>query len=54
MYMPAMVSSGSSVKILYPRESYDSWENVEGSVKTVYQSTTYIVVDAPASFCCHI
>jgi hypothetical protein len=24
MYMPVVVSSGSSVRILYPRESYDS------------------------------
>jgi hypothetical protein len=38
MYMPAMVSSGSSVRILYPRESYDSWPDLEGSVRTVCQS----------------
>jgi hypothetical protein len=25
MYMLALVSSGSSVRILYPRESFDSW-----------------------------
>jgi hypothetical protein len=27
MYMPVVVSSGSSIRILYPRESYDSWED---------------------------
>jgi hypothetical protein len=53
MYMPVVVSSGSSVRILYPRESYDSWADPEGPVRTVCQSTTD-VVDAPASFCCHI
>jgi hypothetical protein len=40
MYMPAVVSSGSSVRILYPRESYDSWEDPEGPVRTVCQSTS--------------
>jgi hypothetical protein len=30
MYMPTVVSSGSSVRILYPRESYDSWVDPEG------------------------
>jgi hypothetical protein len=25
MYMPAVVNSGSPIRILYPRESYDSW-----------------------------
>ena len=54
MYMPVVVSSGSSVRILYPRESYDSWEDIEGPVRTVCQSTTDVVVDATASFCCHI
>jgi hypothetical protein len=54
MYMPAVVNSGSSVRILYPRESYDSWEDPEDPVRTIYQSTTYVVVDAPASFYCHI
>jgi hypothetical protein len=39
MYMPTVVSSGSSVGILYPRESYDSWEDLEGPVRAVYQST---------------
>jgi hypothetical protein len=41
MYMPTVVSSGSSVRILYPRESYDSWEDPEGLVRTVCQSTTW-------------
>jgi hypothetical protein len=41
MYMPVVVSSGSSVRILYPRESYDSWEDLEGPVRTVCQSTTW-------------
>jgi hypothetical protein len=27
MYMLDLVSSGSSVRILYPREYFDSWEN---------------------------
>ena len=54
MYMPTMVSSGSSVRILYPRESYDYWANPEGPIRTVCQSTTNVVVDAPASFCCHM
>jgi hypothetical protein len=30
MYMLSLVSSGSSVRILYPRESYDSWEDPLG------------------------
>ena len=54
MYMLALVSSGSSVRILYPSKFYDSWADLEGSVRTVCQSTTDVVVDAPASFCCHI
>jgi hypothetical protein len=41
MYMPAVVSSGSSVMILYPRESYDSWADPEGPVRMVCQSTTW-------------
>jgi hypothetical protein len=41
MYMPAVVSSGSSVRILYPRESFDSWADPEGPVRTVCQSTTW-------------
>jgi hypothetical protein len=44
MYMPTMVSSGSSVRILYPRESYDSWADPEGPVRMVYQSTTWYLV----------
>jgi hypothetical protein len=39
MHMPAVVSSCSSVRILYPRESYDSWVDLEGSVRTICQST---------------
>jgi hypothetical protein len=54
MYMPIVVISGSSVRILYPRESYDSWADPEGPVRTVFQSTTNVVVDALALFCCHI
>jgi hypothetical protein len=46
MYMPAVVSSGSSIKILYPRESYDSWADPEGLVRTVCQSTTDVVAEA--------
>jgi hypothetical protein len=41
MYMPAVVSSGSSVRILHPRESFDSWVDLEGPVRTVCQSTTW-------------
>jgi hypothetical protein len=41
MYIIVMVSSGSSVRILYPRESYDSWEHPKGSVRKVNQSTTW-------------
>jgi hypothetical protein len=44
IYMPTVVSSGSSVKILYPRESFDSWEDPEGPVRIVYQSTTLYLV----------
>jgi hypothetical protein len=54
MCIPAVVSSGSLVRILYHRESYDSWENPKGPIRTVCQSTINVVVDAPASFCCHI
>jgi hypothetical protein len=54
MYMPVVVNSGSSVRILYPKESYDSWEDPKGPVRTVCQSTTNVGVDAPASLCCHI
>jgi hypothetical protein len=41
MYMPFVVSSGTSVRILYSRESYDSWEDTEGPVRTVCQSTMW-------------
>jgi hypothetical protein len=41
MYMPTVVSSGSFVRILYPRESYDAWVDLEGLVRTVYQSTAW-------------
>jgi hypothetical protein len=53
MYMPAVVNGGSSVRILYPRESYDSWADLEGLVRTVCQSTID-VAEAPVSFCCHM
>jgi hypothetical protein len=35
-------------------DSYDSWVDLEGVVRTVCQSTTNDVVDTLASFCCHI
>jgi hypothetical protein len=41
MYMLDVVSSGSSVRILYPREYYDFWADPEGLVRTVCQSTTW-------------
>jgi hypothetical protein len=41
MYMPAMVNSGISIMIFYPREYFDSWEDLEGSVRMVCQSTTW-------------
>jgi hypothetical protein len=41
MYMLVVVNSGIPVKILYPKESYDSWEDPEGMVRMVYQSTTW-------------
>jgi hypothetical protein len=34
MYMLVVVSSGSFVRILYPRESYDSLADPEGPVRT--------------------
>ena len=52
--MPVVVSSGSSVRILYPRESYDSWADPKVTVRKVCQSTTNVVVDTLASFCCHM
>jgi hypothetical protein len=44
MYMPVVVSSGSFVRILYPGESFDSWEALEGPVRMIYQSTTWYLV----------
>jgi hypothetical protein len=41
MYMTVVVSSGSSIRILYPRESFDSWADPEGQVRTVFQSTMW-------------
>jgi hypothetical protein len=35
-------------------ESYDSWIDLEGPVMMVCQSTTNVVVDTHASFCCHM
>jgi hypothetical protein len=44
MYMPDVVNSGSSVRILYPRESYDSLADLEGLVRMFCQSTTWYLV----------
>jgi hypothetical protein len=41
MYMPDVVSSGSSVRILHPREYFDSWADPKGPVRMVCQSTTW-------------
>jgi hypothetical protein len=41
MYMLVVVSSGSFVRILYLRESFDSWENPKGPVRMVCQSTMW-------------
>jgi hypothetical protein len=41
MYMPIVVNNGSSIGILYPRESFDSWADPEGPIKTVCQSTMW-------------
>jgi hypothetical protein len=41
MYMPVVVNSGSSVIILYPREYFDSWADLEGPVRTDCHSTTW-------------
>jgi hypothetical protein len=41
MYMPSMVSSGTSVMILYPRESYYSLADLEGLLSMFCQSTTW-------------
>jgi hypothetical protein len=40
MYMPIVVSSGGFVRILYTRESFDSWADPKGPVRMVCQSTT--------------
>jgi hypothetical protein len=40
MYMAIVVGSGSSVRILYPRESFISLADREVLVRTVCQSTT--------------
>jgi hypothetical protein len=44
MYMPTVVSSGSSIRILYPREYFDSWADLEGPVRMVCQSTMWYLV----------
>jgi hypothetical protein len=36
MYMLAVFSSGSSIRILYPRESYDSLEDPEALVRMFF------------------
>jgi hypothetical protein len=41
MYMLVVVSSGSSIRILYHREFFDSWADPEGLTRTVCQSTTW-------------
>jgi hypothetical protein len=41
MYMPVVVSSGSSVMILYPRGYFDSWVDTEGPVRAVCQRNTW-------------
>jgi hypothetical protein len=41
MYMPVVVNSGSSVRILYPREYYDSWSDLEGPIRMVYYSAIW-------------
>jgi hypothetical protein len=51
MYMPVVVSSGSSIRIIYPRDYYDLWADPKVPVRTVCRSTTDVVVDAPTSLC---
>jgi hypothetical protein len=41
MYIPFVVSSDSSIRILHPSESFDYWEDSEGSVRTIYHSITW-------------
>jgi hypothetical protein len=40
MYMPVVVNSGNSIRILYPRECFYSWADPNGPVRTVCKSTT--------------
>jgi len=44
MYMLVVVCSGSSIRILYPREAYSFWVDTEGPVRIVYKSTTWYLV----------
>jgi hypothetical protein len=44
MYMPAVVSNGRSVRILYPGEYYDSWADPKGLVRTMCQINTWYLV----------
>jgi hypothetical protein len=45
MYMLDMVSSGSSVRIfINPIESHDSWEDPEGLIRAVCQSTVVALI----------
>jgi hypothetical protein len=44
MYIPVVVSSGSSIRILYPKDSYDYWENLDSPIRMVCQSTTWYLV----------
>jgi hypothetical protein len=41
MYMLVVVTSGNSVRILYPRKYFDSVVDLKGLVRTVCQSTTW-------------
>jgi hypothetical protein len=41
MHMPLVVSSGSSTRILYPRESFNSEVDPDVLIITVYQSTMW-------------
>jgi hypothetical protein len=54
MYMRVVVSSGSSIRILYPRECYDFWVNPEGPIRTVCQSTTCVVSPRPSPIANHV
>jgi hypothetical protein len=35
MHMLVVGNSGSSIRILYPRESVDSWADPKGPVRTI-------------------